>query len=117
MRSEGYSPWFVCLHLSVTTFSATTRNKAANNWYQLVRHYTGLILNVAIFVKILRSKVMPLEPSEQSNMLMSLSSPALLSHTFEINEARQLLDRQLSVASEADYRGRKPVRGEKINRR
>ena len=46
----------VCL--SVTTFSATLRNKVAKKRYQWVQRYTGLILNVAIFVKILRSKVM-----------------------------------------------------------
>ena len=53
MRSEGPS-----VRLSVTTFSATVRNKAAKKRYQRVRRYTGLILNVANFVKILRSKVM-----------------------------------------------------------
>ena len=47
---------FVCL--SVTTFSATTRNKAANKRYQRVQYHTGLIYKMAIFVKVLRSKVM-----------------------------------------------------------
>ena len=46
----------VCL--SVTTFSATTRNKAAKKRYQRVQYHTGLILKMAIFVKVLRSKVM-----------------------------------------------------------
>ena len=46
----------VCL--SVTTFSATTRNKAAKKRYQWVQYHTGLILKMAIFVKVLRSKVM-----------------------------------------------------------
>ena len=56
MRSEGY----VCpsVVLSVTTFSATTRNKAAKKRYQRVQCHTGLILKMAIFVKVLRSKVM-----------------------------------------------------------
>ena len=50
----------VCLSvvLSVTTFSATTRNKAAKKRYQRVQCYTGLIFKMAIFVKVLRSKVM-----------------------------------------------------------
>ena len=50
----------VCLsvRLSVTMFSATTSNKAANKRYQRVQCHTGLILKMAIFVKVLRSKVM-----------------------------------------------------------
>ena len=46
------------VRLSVTTFSATTRNKAAKKRYQRVQCHTGLILKMAIFVKVLRSKVM-----------------------------------------------------------
>ena len=46
------------VRLSVTTFSATTRNKAAKKRYQRVQCHTGLILKRAIFVKVLRSKVM-----------------------------------------------------------
>ena len=38
--------------LSVTTFSATTRNKAAKKRYQRVQCHTGLILKIAIFVKV-----------------------------------------------------------------
>ena len=41
---------------SVTTFSATTRNKAAKKRCQRVQCHTGLILKRAIFVKVLRSK-------------------------------------------------------------
>ena len=50
----------VCLSvcLSVTTFSATTRDKAAKKRYQRVQYHAGLILKMAIFVKVLRSKVM-----------------------------------------------------------
>ena len=51
MCSEGYC---LFVRLSVTTFSATVSNKAAKKQYQLVPRYTGLIFNVAIFVKILR---------------------------------------------------------------
>ena len=43
---------------SVTTFSATTRNKAAKKRYQRVQCHTGLILKRVVFVKVLRSKVM-----------------------------------------------------------
>ena len=52
--------YLVCksVRLSVTTFSATTRNKAAKKRYQRVQCHTGLILKIAIFVKVLRSKVM-----------------------------------------------------------
>ena len=52
--------WSVCLSVcvSVTTFFATVRNKAAKKRYQRVQRYTGFILKMVIFVKIL-SKVMP----------------------------------------------------------
>ena len=43
------------VRLSVTTFSATTRNKAAKKLYQRVQCHTGLIFKIAIFVKVLRS--------------------------------------------------------------
>ena len=36
--------------LSVTTLSATTRNETTKERYQKVQRYTGLILNLAIFV-------------------------------------------------------------------
>ena len=59
MRSEGYvlsfCPSVVCP--SVTTFSGTTRNKAAKKRYQQVQCHTGLILKRAIFIRVLRSKV------------------------------------------------------------
>ena len=47
---------FFCL--SVTTFSATTRNETTKERYQKVQRYTGLILDLAIFVKAMRSTVM-----------------------------------------------------------
>ena len=47
----------VRLCVSVTTFSATVRNKAVKKRYQRVQRYTDFII-MAIFVKILRSKVM-----------------------------------------------------------
>ena len=46
----------VCL--SVTTFSAATRNKTANKRYWWVQCHTGFILKIAVFVKMLRSRVM-----------------------------------------------------------
>ena len=60
MCSKGYSTWSVILsvRLSVTTFSATTRNKAAKRQYQRVQCHTGLILNKAVCVLVLHSKVM-----------------------------------------------------------
>ena len=46
------------VRLSGTTYSGTTRNKAAKKRYQRVQCHTGLIFKIAIFVKVLRSKVM-----------------------------------------------------------
>ena len=45
MRNEANSTWFVIpsFRLSVTTFSATTRNKPAKERYNQVQDYTGLI--------------------------------------------------------------------------
>ena len=50
----------VCLSvcLSVTTFSPTSRNKTAKKRYVWLYRYTSLILKLAIFVKVLHSKVM-----------------------------------------------------------
>ena len=60
MCSEGYSSRSVCLSVcvSVTTFYAATYNKPAKKRHQQVQRYTGFILKMVIFVKILRSKVM-----------------------------------------------------------
>ena len=44
--------WYLvrlCVRLSVTMFSATTRDETTKKRYQKVQCYTGLILNVAIF--------------------------------------------------------------------
>ena len=46
------------VRLSGTPYSGTTRNKAAKRRYQRVQCHTGLIFKIAIFVKVLRSKVM-----------------------------------------------------------
>ena len=46
------------LGLSVTTFSAATRNETAKKRYQRVQCHTGFILKMAILIKMLRSKVM-----------------------------------------------------------
>ena len=55
-----YSTWSVSVSvcLSVTTFSAATRNETMKERYQKVQHYTGLILDLAIFVKAMRLRVM-----------------------------------------------------------
>ena len=55
MRSEGYGTWFVCMCVcvSVTTFYATRRDDTANKLRELVRRFTGLILKLVIFVRIL----------------------------------------------------------------
>ena len=47
------------VRLSGTPYSATTRNKAAKKRYQRVQYHTVLIFKIAIFVKVLRSRVMP----------------------------------------------------------
>ena len=47
MRSEGYSTWSVCL--SVTTFSAATRNETAKKRYQRVQCHTGFIFKIGDF--------------------------------------------------------------------
>ena len=54
------STWFVIpsVCLSVTTFSAATRNETAKKRYQRVQCHTGFILKMEILVKMLRSKVM-----------------------------------------------------------
>ena len=65
--------WSVCL--SVTKFSATTHNKPAKKRHQRVQRYTGFMFKMAIFVKLLCSKVMAWKPSEQANMLISTGLP------------------------------------------
>ena len=57
MRSEGYG-LSVLPSVSGTPYSDTTRNKAAKKRYQRVQCHTGLIFKIAIFVKVLRSRVM-----------------------------------------------------------
>ena len=48
----------VSVCLSVDDYSWTVGNEAAKERYQRVQRYTGLILQMAIFLKALRSKVM-----------------------------------------------------------
>ena len=48
----------LCVCLSVTTFSAATRNETAKKRYQRVQCHTGFIFKMAILIKMLRSKVM-----------------------------------------------------------
>ena len=53
-----------CVCLSVTTFSATTCNETTKGRYQKVELYTGFILKVTIFIKVLCSRVKAWKPSE-----------------------------------------------------
>ena len=62
----------LCVCVSVTTFSATMRNKPAKKRHQRVQRYTGFILKMAIFVKVLRSKVMA---SQQAQLVISTGLP------------------------------------------
>ena len=47
-----------CVCPSVTTFSATTRNKRVKSDTNGVQRYTGFIFKMEIFVKVSRSEVM-----------------------------------------------------------
>ena len=61
MRSEGYCTWSVSFSvcLSVTTFSATTRNETTKERYQKVQRCSyRLDFNLAIFAKAVRLTVM-----------------------------------------------------------
>ena len=57
MRSEGRSILGKRVCPSVTTFSATTRNRQVKSDTNRVQRYTGFILKMAIFVKVPRSEV------------------------------------------------------------
>ena len=77
---------------SVTT---TTHNEMAKKRYKWVQRYTCFIFNMAIFVKVPRSKFMAWKPSEQANMLIRFTStgPACsvyLEGTTSHNEGRVL---------------------------
>ena len=61
--------WSVCL--SVTTFSATLRNKQVKKQHQWVQRCIGFIFRMAIFVKVPHSEVMTWKPSEQANLLIT----------------------------------------------
>ena len=80
---------FVCL--SVTTFSATTRNKAAKKRYQRVQCHTGLILKMAIFV-----------------LLMSMAQILPVSSTVEAVEVTRRASMWSWLAKNTTYR-RSPV--------
>ena len=59
MSSVSRIPRYVPMaRLSGTPYSATTRNKAAKKRYERVQYHTVLIFKIAIFVKVLRSRVM-----------------------------------------------------------
>ena len=54
MRSEDYGTWSV--FLSVRASSRTTDYEAANEWHQPVVNNEEMDINVAIFLKQLRSR-------------------------------------------------------------
>ena len=78
------------------------------------------LIKKAIFLKLLRSRLIAYGVKSEQ-LLMSLVLRAYrrwLLRTFEINEARELLEGHLmnaSVASDSSYRGRWPVGGEEID--
>ena len=57
MRSEGYGTWFVCVCVSVRSISATTSKRKPRKRPTLPCDKTKRI-KLAIFLKMLRSKVM-----------------------------------------------------------
>ena len=63
---------FVCL--SVTTFSPTSRNKTAKKRYVRLHRYTSLILKLAIFVKVLLSKVMAWKSQQANKYVLTVTS-------------------------------------------
>ena len=73
----------VCLFPHFLRQCATKQqNSDATQLLVLCQGYTGLILKMAIFVKVLRSKVMMWKPSERANMQVSngLDSARLRAH-------------------------------------
>ena len=86
----------ICLPvcLSVTTFSVTTRNKPAKKWHQRVQRYTGY---VAIFVKVLRSKVMAWKPSQQANVLISTGFPRPTARSMYFDSIRSHNEGRVSI--------------------
>ena len=73
MRSEGYGSCSVSVSVCLLPGFLPPRVRIqVNSDYDPVQCYTGLILQKAIFVKILRSKV-----TEQANMLISTGLPRL----------------------------------------
>ena len=81
--------YLVCVSVcvSVTTFSAATRNETAKKRYQRVQCHTGFILKVAILVKMLRSKDnYVVKQSEGANMQISTGLPRPALRTLEAPE-------------------------------
>ena len=73
----------------------------------------------AIFLKLLRLKVMAWNRSEKANMLISLSSPRAVIAHFRYQRSTGTTRRttgESSIAPEPSYRGRGPASGEKIDR-
>ena len=58
--------------------------------YQRVQRYTGLIFNLAIFIKTLHSKVTARKPSEQANIQITTGLPRLHLACFRTVEASEV---------------------------
>ena len=56
MRSKGYGSWSVCL--SVHCYSGTTVYDEANEWHHRLQNNEDMDMNLAIFLKQLRSRDM-----------------------------------------------------------
>ena len=77
MCSEGYSTWPVIQSVRTSVFPSVCYHVfchyAKQGGQKAFQCHTGLILKMAIFVKILRLNVMARKPSQQVNMLMSMA--------------------------------------------
>ena len=82
----------VCL--SVTTFSAATRNKTVNERYKRVQCHTGFIFKIAFFCKNAAFESYGVKQSEGANMQISTGLPRSALRTLETSE----------LATQGEYR-------------
>ena len=73
MRNEGYGTWSV--YLCVCMLPCFLPLCATRLHRKQVHCFTNLILKLAIFVKVLRSKLWRETRAKKANMLMSTASP------------------------------------------
>ena len=64
MRSKGYCTWFVCLCVSVSTYSRPTGTKPAHQQYQRLSRNKGSKSYVAILLKWRRLRDMALKQGQ-----------------------------------------------------